>query len=126
MKFLDKLFKRKAKAKIPQPPSWDTVVETMYDKELDCFIDDVAKVIYSNDRSKRYVILRKENGLLTYLLEELYQYDGVEWEYVYSHDNALPAAWVSSVYNAGKSVFANMNDLLKELESEAEYENYFR
>ena len=125
MNLLNKLFKRKAKTKIPEPPSWDTVVEMMYDKELDCFIHDVVKVIYSNDKSKRYVILRKENGLLTYQLEEIYQYDEAEWAYICLHNNALPATWVPSAYNATKSVFENTNDLLNELKSEAEYKSYF-
>ena len=82
-------------------------------------------MIYSNDKSKRYVILRKENGLLTYQLEEIYQYDEAEWAYICLHNNALPATWVPSAYNATKSVFENTNDLLNELKSEAEYKSYF-
>jgi len=60
MNFLTKLFKKKPVVEIPPRPSWETVVEMMYDKHLDAFSDEVVKVIYSKDRSMRYVVLKDE------------------------------------------------------------------
>ena len=73
----------------------------------------------------RYVILREKNGLFTYRLEAIYQYDKDEWKYICSHDNALPAMWEPLRGIVGKSIFKNTNDLLKELKSEPEYKQYF-
>ena len=107
-------------------PSWETVVDMMYDKHLDAFSDEVAKVIYSNDRSMRYVVLKDEKGFFTYQLEAIYQYDEDEWKYICSHDNALPAMWEPFRGNVGKSIFENMGELLKELRAEPEYTSYFQ
>ena len=106
-------------------PSWETVVEMMYDKDLDAFSDEVVKVVYSKDRSMRYVVLKDEK-LFTYQLEAIYQYDEDEWKYICSHNNALPAMWEPYRGIVGKSVFENMDELLKELKAEPEYKSNFR
>lgn len=106
-------------------PSWESIVEMMRDKHLEAFADEVVDVIYSQDCSMRYVILKDENGLFTYQLEVIYQYDEDEWKYICSHDDALPAMWEPFRGIVGKSVFENTKDLLKELKSEPEYKQYF-
>lgn len=106
-------------------PSWESIVEMMRDKHLDTFADEVVDVIYSQDCSMRYVILKDENGLFTYQLEAIYQYDEDEWKYICSHDDALPAMWEPFIGIVGKSVFENTKDLLKELKFEPEYKQYF-
>ena len=126
MNFLTKLFKKKPVVEIPPRPSWETVIEMMYDKHLDAFSDEIAKVIYSKDRSMRYVVLKDEKGFFTYQLEAIYQYDEDEWKYIYSHDNALPAMWEPFRGIVGKSFFENMDELLKELNAEPEYKSYFQ
>ena len=126
MNFFTKLFKKKPRVEIPPMPSWETVVDMMYDKHPDAFSDEVAKVIYSNDRSMRYVVLKDEKGFFTYQLEAIYQYDEDEWKYICSHDNALPAMWEPFRGNVGKSIFENMGELLKELRAEPEYTSYFQ
>ena len=50
MNFFTKLFKKKAVVEIPPMPSWETVVEMMYDKHLDTFSDEVVKVVYSKEQ----------------------------------------------------------------------------
>ena len=62
MNFFTKLFTKKAVVEIPPMPSWETVVEMMYDKYLDTFSDEDVKVVYSKDRSMRYVVLKDEKG----------------------------------------------------------------
>jgi len=126
MIFFTKLFKKKLKEEIPPMPSWETVVEMMYDKHLDAFSDEIAKVIYSKDRSMRYVVLKDEKGFFTYQLEAIYQYDEDEWKYICSYDNSLPAMWEPFRGIVGKSFFENMDELLKELNAEPEYKSYFQ
>ena len=104
----------------------ETVVEIMCDKHLDAFSDEVVKVIYSKDRSMRYVVLKDEKNFFTYQPEAIYQYDEDEWKYICSHDNALPAMWEPFRGIVGKSVFESMDELLKELKTESEYKSYFQ
>ena len=106
-------------------PAWNTIVEMMYDKQLDTFADEVVDVIYSKDRSKRYVILKKGNDLLTYQLESIYQFDEDEWNYISSYDNALPAMWEPFIGIGGKSIFNSIKELRNEIENEPEYRQYF-
>ena len=126
MSFFTNLFKKKLKEETPPMPSWETVVEMMYDKHLDAFSDEIVKVIYSKDHSMRYVVLKDEKGLFTYQLEALYQYDEDEWKYICSHDNALPAMWEPFRGIVGKSFFENVDELLKELNAVPEYKSYFQ
>ncbi len=126
MNFFDKLFRKKPKATAPSIPSWETVIEIMYDQNLDTFADEVTEVIYSTNRSMRYVILKDEKGFFTYQLEAIYQYDADEWVYISSKDHALPAMWEPFKGIKGKSLFNNMDALKKELQTEPEYKRYFR
>ena len=68
---LKKLFRNDKPKETPPMPEWDTIVDMMYDVGLGGFIDEVTNVIYSKDRSKRYVVLKGENGLFTYRLEAI-------------------------------------------------------
>lgn len=125
MNLFNWIFRRKPKQDIPPLPSWEIIVEMMRDKYLDAFANEVVDVIYSKDCSMRYVILKDENGLFTYQLEAIYQYDEDEWKYICSHNNALPAMWEPFRGIVGKSVFENTKELLKELRAEPEYKQYF-
>jgi len=125
MHILNRLFRKKRNRDIPPKPSWEAIVVMMRDKYLDGFADDVVDVIYSKDHSMRYVILRDENGLFTYQLEAIYQYDEDEWKYMCSHDDALPAMLEPFRGSFCKSVFDNKEDLWKEVKSEPEYKQYF-
>ena len=119
------ILRRKTIQTLPPMPSWETVVEIMYDKHLDAFSNEVINVIYSKDRSMRYVILKDEKGLFTYQLEAIYQYDEDEWKYICSHDDALPAMWEPFRGIVGRSVFNNTDALLKEMKAEPDYKKYF-
>lgn len=122
---LKKILLRDKPKETPPMPPWDTIVDMMYDKCLDNFIDEVIMVIYSKDRSMRYVVLKGENGLFTYRLEAICQYDEDEWKYISSHESALPAMWKPLCGADTKSVFENTDELLKEIKSEPEYRRYF-
>lgn len=125
MKLFNWIFHKKTNQSVPPLPSWETVVEMMYDKHLNAFADEVIKVIYSKDRSMRYIILKDEKGIFTYQLEAIYQFEEDEWKYVGSHDDALPAMWEPFRGIVGKSFFNNTEELLKEMKAEPEYKQYF-
>ncbi|MBQ8005911.1 MAG: hypothetical protein IJ303_06340 [Clostridia bacterium] len=125
MSIFNRLFRKKPKQDIPPMPSWEEIIKMMRDKHLDAFVDEVIDVIYSKDCSMRYVILKEENGLFTYQLEAIYQYDEDEWKYICSYNDALPAMWEPFIGIVGKSIFENTDELLKELKTEPEYKQYF-
>ena len=125
MNILNWLFRKKPNRDIPPMPSWGSIVEMMRDKHLDTFAGEVVDVIYSQDCSMRYVILKDEKGFFTYQLEAIYQYDEHEWQYICSHDNALPAMWEPFRGIEGKSIFVNIEELKKELQTEPEFKRFF-
>lgn len=124
MRILERIFRRKSKPDIPPMPSWEEIIEKMYDRGLDSYTDEVVKVLYSKDRSMRYVILKDKRGLLTYQLEAIYQFDMEECEYICTHD-ALPAMWQQFNENVSISYFENMDELLSAINKEPEYKLYF-
>lgn len=127
MNLFDWIFKKRKQKKPPKPiPSWKTVIEIMHNKHLDTFADEVVKVIYSKDNSMRYVILKNKKGFFTYQLEAIYQFDKEEWKYISSQDNTLSAMWEPFRGIVGKSIFDNIEELLKEMKAEPEYKQYFQ
>ena len=110
---------RKEKRIVPPTPEWNDIVEMLYDKNLDFLDSTVEKVIYSKDKSKRYVVLKSDKGFFTYRLEKIYQLDEEEWSYRCSFD-LTPAFW-QDVDNGSKSIFSTLEDALNELKQEAEY-----
>ena len=106
-------------------PTWESVVEIMYDKQLDSFLDEVVKVIYSKDKTKRYVIVKSRKGFFTYGLEALYAFDEDEWQFVGREKDALPGYWGSFAGSGSKSIFGREEELMKELICEPEYKCYF-
>lgn len=116
--------KNKQKKEVPQIQSWESIVDALYDDGLDAFCNEVIRVIYSKDRSMRYVILKDEENLLTYELEAIYQFYNDEWQYLCSH-TAIPAMWEPYRGVLGHSVFACEEDLMRELMAEPEYKKFF-
>lgn len=104
---------------------WEDIVEMLYDKHLDAFADEVIEVIYSKDKSMRYVITKSEKGLFWYGLEAIYQFDEDEWKYICSNDGALPAMWEAHPDCNYNSIFASKEDALKEIKTEPFYKQYF-
>ena len=77
MSFFNRLFQKEKPKEIPAMPPWEEIVEMMYDKCLDAFTAEVVRVVYSIDKTMRYVVLRYEQGLYTYQLEAIYKLDKV-------------------------------------------------
>ena len=110
---------------VPARPDWETVVEIMFDQKLESFADEVVNVIYSKDKSMRYVIIKDENSIFTYVLEALHMFDDDEWKYISEQPNALPAIWDPYYKQWGFSHFGSEEDLMKELIHEPEYKQFF-
>ena len=125
MSLFGRIFRRKAKQTLPPMPSRDEIVEMMQDRGLDAFSKEVVDVLYSKDRSMRYVILKGDNRLLTYQLQTIYQYDAEEWNRFFSDSDAPPAIWEPCAGTIGMSVFENVEELRKELKTEVAYKLYF-
>lgn len=125
MSFFKKLFQKEKRQEIPPMSPWEEIVEMMYDKYLDAFADEVVSVVYSVDKTMRYVVLKDEKGLFTYQLEAIYQFDKDEWKYICSNNDALTAMWEPFRNVLGKSIFQNEEELLKEMKEEPEYKQHF-
>ena len=125
MNFFKRLFQKEKPKEIPAMPPRAEIVEMMYDKCLDAFADEVVSVVYSIDKTMRYVVSKDERGLFTYQLEAIYQFDADEWKYICSNNVALPAMWEPFRGIVGKSFFENEEELLKEMKEEPEYKQYF-
>ena len=119
------LFQKEKPKQIPAMPSWAEIIEIMYDRSLDAFADEVVGVVYSIDRTMRYVVLKNERGLFSYQLEAIYQLDEDEWKWICSYRDAFPAMWEPVRGVVGKSLFENEEELLKEMKEEPEYKQYF-
>ena len=126
MNWFKRLFRKNNSSEpVPPIPEWDRIVEMLYDKGLDAYCDEVIGVIYSHDKSMRYVFLRDEKGIYTYQFEAIYQFDEDDWKYIYQQDNAVPASWESYFKSLGRSLFDNIDDMIKEIKSQPEYKRYF-
>ena len=122
MKRLFRKFRIKKRI-VPPMPEWNEIVEMLYDKNLDCFDDEIVRVIYSKDKAMRYIVLKSGTGFFSYRLEKIYQLDEEEWSYRCSFD-LTPAFWQDVDYG-NKSIFSTLEDALNELKQEAEYK-FFR
>lgn len=125
MYFFKRLFQKKKPKEVPAMPPRAEIVEMMYDKCLDAFADEVVSVVYSIDKTMRYVVLKDEKELFTYQLETIYQFDEDEWKYICTHNDALPAMWEPFRDIVEKSFFENEEELLKEMKEEPEYKLNF-
>lgn len=117
-----KIYRRKNVGKGRQFPSYEEIVEIMYNKELNYNGCEILDVLYSNDRTKRFVILKSRSDFMTYSFERLQVYD--EEEFVYFGKGALPAYWLPRNEGA-KPVFNDFETSLNELKATPEYKTFF-
>ncbi len=68
---------------------WSEVVKACYDKNLN-FTYPVTKVIYTDDKTERAVILQKPNMSYTIAIQKLYPFDDEELKYT---NHSLPGFW---------------------------------
>ncbi|MBQ8783727.1 MAG: hypothetical protein IJZ57_08155 [Clostridia bacterium] len=122
-----KLFKsNKRNINVPPIPPLSEIVEMMYDKDLS-FSDDlqVIKVIYNEENTKRFIVLKSINGYYKYTYEELCVVDKDEWRYICNLENSVPAWWEPMDRSFAYSFFGTEEEALKMLMQEVEYKQYF-
>lgn len=129
MKWLKALFRRKkARSDIPPIPPYEEIVKSLYDKNL-CFTDDltVLRVLYSKDKTKRFIILKSNKGFYKYTYEEICVCDEDEWSYLYlcKVNDACPAWWETKDRSVAYSFFGTETEAMLALTSEPEYKLYF-
>ena len=127
MNLFSKLFyKKKVNDDIPLIPPLAEIVEMMFDKGLS-FSDNlqVIKVIYNEEKTKRFIILKSTNGYYKYTYEELCVCDEEEWRYICNYDNAVPAWWNPKDNSSAYSFFGTEQEALTMLMQEDEYKKYF-
>lgn len=118
-------FAEKPKVDTSVRVSWEDAVALLYDKQLD-FVATVIKVIYSKDKSMRYVVLKDDRGLFSYELQAIYPYEEENKDkFVNLRDNEVSAQWKAFEGRRGKSLFETEEELLTQIENEPEFNKYF-
>ncbi len=126
MNFIKRLFRKKSEGTaLPPIPSWDEIKDIMYDRNLDAFQAEIVEVIYSKDRSMRYVVTKDKNDAFYYCLEVIYPFDEDDWQYIGVNEGALPAMWQEHPDAKNISIFDSKEGALLEIYSEPFYKNYF-
>ena len=93
--------------------SWEEIVAACYDKQLE-YLHNVVKVIYTDDKTERAVILQKPDGLYKISLEKLCAY---EEEYGFSD---LPGYWLPYSYG---SIFDTVERAINAIMAEPPFNN---
>ena len=121
-----KIFNKKKKVNVPPIPPFSEIVGMMYDKNL-TFSENfqLVKVIYNEEKTKRFILLKSVNGYFKYTYEELFVFDEEEWMYICNQENALPAWWNKMDRSFAYSFFGTEDEALKMLMQEGEYKQYF-
>ena len=126
MKWLKSFFKKKEPTTPPMPP-YDEIVKSLYDKGL-IYADSskICKVIYSNDKSKRFVILKSNKGFFKYTYEEVCVFDEFDWTSYFAYiENIDPGWWESKDRSFAYSFFGTEEEALKALKHETVYKQFF-
>lgn len=118
-----KLFKNKKS--LSQIPPINEIVKTLYDKQLSFTDYEVVEVIYSSDKTKRFIILKSTNGFYKYTYEEICVLDEDEWKYCCNDDNAYPAFWETRDKSSATSFLGTENEAFLSMKQESEYILYF-
>ena len=118
-----KLFKNKKS--LLQIPPINEIADALYDKQLSFTDYEVVEVIYSSDKTKRFIILKSTNGFYKYTYEEICVLDEDEWKYCCNYENAYPAFWETRDKPFACSFFGTENEAFLSLKQESEYILYF-
>ena len=119
-----KLFKNKKS--LSQIPPINEIVKTLYDKQLSFTDYEVVEVIYSSDKTKRFIILKSTNGFYKYTYEEICVFDELDWNDHYCYiENIKPGWWEPKDSSFAYSFFGTENEAIISLKSEPIYRQYF-
>lgn len=126
MSLLDKLFPKKQPVFRRKMPTWEEILDHMQGKEPAFFADAVVRIILSNDRSKRIIILQSDHGYYKAVYEEIRVWDEDEWNYFCNDPDWYPAWWepATSSINS-KSFYGTEDDAIKAVTNSHEYKMHF-
>jgi hypothetical protein len=125
MKWLKSFFKKKTVA--PPIPPYDEIVKSLYDKELN-YSDSlkICRVIYSNDKSKRFIILESNKGFFKYTYEEVCVLDELDWTSHFGYIEIInPGWWEPKDRSFAHSYFGAEKEAFEALKCEIEYKQFF-
>ena len=103
-------------------PSRAEIIEIMRDKQLS-FSDEVIRVLYNAEGDKRFVVLKRDDGLFRYLYERLEPFNEEEWIYISRDENALPGNWIR--IGRQVSLFGTEREAWNDLMLSPEYMAFF-
>lgn len=105
----------------------DEIVEIMYDKQL-CYIDEieVVNVVYSKDKSKRFVVTKSNKGFYKIEYEEICLFDEQEWSYICNNEDALPAYWSAIDDSNSHSFYGTEDDAMNAIQQDSKYRQHFK
>lgn len=106
-------------------PPIEEIADTLYDKQLSFTDYEIVKVIYSSDKTKRFIILKSLNGFYKYTYEEICVWDEDEWKYCCNDANAYPAFWEPRDKSSAYSFFGTENEAFLSMKQESEYILHF-
>ena len=106
-------------------PPIEEIVETLYNKQMSFTDYEIVKVIYSSDKTKRFIILKSTNGFYKYTYEEICVLDEDEWKYCCNDANAYPAFWETRDKSSAYSFFGTENEAFLSMKQESEYILHF-
>ena len=115
------ILKRKRKRAFPI----EEIAEALYDKQLSFTDYEIVKVIYSSDKTKRFIILKSLNAFYKYTYEEICVLDEDEWKYCCNDANAYPAFWETRDKSSAYSFFGTENEAFLSMKQESEYILHF-
>lgn len=125
--------KRKRKdvnIKMPDVFSHSELADIMCGKQISFVPEiEVVDVIYSTDKSKRFIVHKNDKHLYSYCYEVVELLDEEEYNYIRmcygSSEEILPANWISRDLG-GASFYDNLETVMKEIHSSYEYNKFFK
>jgi len=106
-------------------PPREEMIDFMYDKELGYGGGTVARVIYSGDKTKRFVIVKDNKGYFKYFYEEIHFCTDEEWGYSSIDENSYPATWEAVNVSNCASFFGTEEEAYRAVTSETAYKDFF-
>lgn len=104
----------------------EEIAEIMYNKQLRYIENiEVVYVVYSKDKSKRFVVTKNSKGFYKFEYQEICLFDEQEWLYICNYEDALPAYWSSVDDLNSYSFYGSEDDVMKALWQDVKYRQYF-
>lgn len=111
---------------IPPIPPIEEIVEELYGKSLSFCDYDVIKVIYTKDKTKRFILLKSHSGFYKYTFEEIFVFDEDEWSVCCDIPGKYPAYWSPNDRTFAYSFFGTEEEALSSMMQESKYLQYFK